>query len=234
MDAVTSNQPVNSATAAANAAVAAAQAADTAAADGNEASNALTADFETFLKLLTTQMENQDPQEPIDSTQFVSQLASFSAVEQQIATNTKLDDLIGTMTANAAGEMASWVGSEVKSKAATEFSGAPIDIFYELPADSAQGQISIKSEDGATVAQLTVEPGSVKTTWDGKGSDGLTAANGTYSFEATGFDRTAKSLGSGPAETFSRVSEVRLDEGDLTLVFADGTTLPSKDVVAVR
>ncbi len=48
-------------------------------------------DFQTFLKLLTAQMRNQDPLEPLDATQFVAQLASFSSVEQQIETNAKLD-----------------------------------------------------------------------------------------------------------------------------------------------
>ncbi|MHC5307648.1 flagellar hook assembly protein FlgD [Bartonella sp. LJL80] len=52
------------------------------------------ADYETFVKLLVAQMKNQDPTEPMDSTQFVSQLASFSAVEQAIQTNSKLDSIL--------------------------------------------------------------------------------------------------------------------------------------------
>ena len=50
-------------------------------------------DFQTFLKLLTAQMRHQDPLEPLDSTQFVAQLAAFSSVEQQIETNTKLETI---------------------------------------------------------------------------------------------------------------------------------------------
>ena len=52
-----------------------------------------TADYNTFIKLLIAQMKNQDPTKPMDSTEFVSQLASFSAVEQQTQTNTKLDTM---------------------------------------------------------------------------------------------------------------------------------------------
>ena len=63
--------------------------APTAATDQSAAAAA--ADFETFLSLLTTQLRNQDPLKPLDSTEFVAQLASFSAVEQQINTNAKLD-----------------------------------------------------------------------------------------------------------------------------------------------
>jgi len=51
-------------------------------------------DYESFLKLLVAEMKNQDPTEPMDSTQYIAQLASFSSVEQGIQTNTKLDDLI--------------------------------------------------------------------------------------------------------------------------------------------
>ena len=59
-----------------------------------------TTDFETFLTLLTTQMRNQDPLNPMESTQFVEQLATFTSVEQQIETNTKLDNLTAALTAN--------------------------------------------------------------------------------------------------------------------------------------
>lgn len=53
-----------------------------------------TADYQTFIKLLVAQMKSQDPTEPVDATQYVSQLASFSAVEQALQTNTKLDELL--------------------------------------------------------------------------------------------------------------------------------------------
>ena len=233
MDTVTTTPTPNSTAAAAQVAAANAAQAETRTETTETAANALTGDFETFLQLLTTQMQNQDPQDPLDSTQFVSQLASFSAVEQQIATNTKLDALIGAMNANAAGQMASWVGTEVQSTAATAFSGDPIDVYYALPEGSANGQILVKSQGGAQIAALPVEAGSTRITWDGKGSDGLTAADGTYTFEFEGFDRS-QSIGKGPAETFSPVSEVRLVDDALTLVFDDGTRLAADAVKAVR
>ena len=61
-----------------------------------------TLDYDSFLKLLTAQMQYQDPTNPTDATEFVSQLASFSSVEQGIKTNTKLDSLITSMALNQA------------------------------------------------------------------------------------------------------------------------------------
>jgi flagellar basal-body rod modification protein FlgD len=65
-------------------------------------SNTSTLDYDSFLKLLTAQMKYQDPTEPTDATQFVSQLASFSSVEQGIKSNTKLDSLITSLALNQA------------------------------------------------------------------------------------------------------------------------------------
>ena len=231
MDAAASTTPTAASASAAQQPVASAS--DTAAAATEGTSNALSSDFETFLKLLTAQMKNQDPQEPLDSTQFVSQLASFSAVEQQISTNQKLDDLIGAMNANAAGQMSSWIGATVQSPAAAEFSGEPIEVHYKVPADATYGRVIVTSEGGKEIATLPVEVGSTSIIWDGKGSDKVTAANGNYTFEIEGFDAT-KSVGKAPAETFSTVSEVRLLDGSLKLVFPDGTQLDSNEVVALR
>ena len=64
--------------------------------------SASTLDYNSFLKLLTAQMKYQDPTKPTDATQFVSQLASFSSVEQGIKQNTKLDSLITSLALNQA------------------------------------------------------------------------------------------------------------------------------------
>lgn len=71
-----------------------------------------TVDYNSFLKLLVTQMQNQDPTQPMDPTQYVSQLATFSNVEQAVQINSKLETLIGqTSLTQAAG----WVGRTVSN-----------------------------------------------------------------------------------------------------------------------
>ncbi|GAB1582955.1 flagellar hook assembly protein FlgD [Phyllobacterium phragmitis] len=68
----------------------------------NTAAAAATADYQSFLKLLVAQMKNQDPTQPMDSTQYVSQLATFSNVEQAVQMNSKLDQLLGSFSLSQA------------------------------------------------------------------------------------------------------------------------------------
>src|SRR6195256_985265 len=86
---------------------------DPTATDANSAQQTLAGNFNTFLTLLTSQLKNQDPLSPMDTTQFTQQLVQFSAVEQQINGNKKLDQLIGLQsTANAYGAVG-FVGTQV-------------------------------------------------------------------------------------------------------------------------
>ena len=71
-----------------------------------------TLDYDAFLKLLVTQMENQDPTEPMDSTEYMAQLASFSNVEQAIRTNDKLDEVLAAV---AVGQANGLMGQRVAS-----------------------------------------------------------------------------------------------------------------------
>jgi len=70
-------------------------------------------DYETFIKLLVTQMKNQDPTEPVDATQYVSQLASFSSVEQAIQTNAKLESLLTNQIMSQAGQ---YIGKQLSTE----------------------------------------------------------------------------------------------------------------------
>ncbi len=78
----------------------------------NDGGSRSTLDYDAFLKLLVTQMKNQDPTEPMDGTQYMAQLASFSNVEQAIRTNDKLDEVL---TAVAVGQANGMMGRQVVS-----------------------------------------------------------------------------------------------------------------------
>ena len=92
------------------------------------AATAVTGDFATFLTLLTTQMRNQDPLKPMDSTEFVAQLASFSAVEQQIRANDRLDGILEVLSGGSPAGLAEWIGRDVRVAAKADFTGEPIEV----------------------------------------------------------------------------------------------------------
>lgn len=196
-------------------------------------SSALTTDFETFLRLLTTQLENQDPLNPLDSTEFVAQLANFSAVEQQVNTNTKLDGLIDAVSSNNAALLGQWVGTEVRSTAATDFDGTPVDVFYQIPAQATHAEMVVKNDQGLEVARFPVPRNSQEIAWDGVDGSGQILPLGSYGFTLESYEDTV-SLGQLPSETFSRVNEARLEDNAIVLVFNDGTQLGQGEVKAVR
>ena len=104
-----------------------------AAASAPRKSAAISSDFETFLKMLTVQMQNQDPLNPIDSTDYAVQLATFSGVEQQVRTNQILSDLSELLGGSGLGQAAQWIGKDVLAVTPASFAGDPLTI--EIPAE---------------------------------------------------------------------------------------------------
>src|SRR6476660_212603 len=79
--------------------------------------NAATVDYQSFLKLLVAQMRNQDPTAPMESTEYVAQLATFSQVEQQVQMNAKLDEIL---QASALSQASGLIGREVVDHTGTK------------------------------------------------------------------------------------------------------------------
>lgn len=196
-------------------------------------SSVLASDFETFLRLLTTQLQNQDPSKPLDSTEFVAQLASFSAVEQQINTNTKLDQLINQVNSSTASDLSKWIGAEVKSDAPARFEGEPIDVFYTVPQSASSVQLVVLNGNGSEVDRRTVDLASKEFTWDGIDSSLNKLPDGDYRFKIEGFEN-AQSMGLQAAQSFSVVKETRQTGGAIELMFSDGSKIAATDVTAVR
>ena len=91
-------------------------------------SRAINSDFDTFLKMLTAQMRNQDPLNPVESADFAVQLATFSSVEQQVQTNELLSDLGAQMTTLGMGQLSGWIGLEAEARAPARFTGDPVSL----------------------------------------------------------------------------------------------------------
>lgn len=153
----------------------------------SEAANSrtrLSDNYDTFLVLLTAQLQNQDPLAPMDSTQFTQQLVQFSQVEQQIRTNEQLEGLAGQYNAAAAGAALSYLGKDaIISANQTYLAGGGANWAYRLPEAATEMTVSVKDMQGRTVYSSTTEArgaGEHLFTWNGTKSDGSTAADGVY------------------------------------------------------
>ena len=109
------------------------QAAAALALPSSENSAVMSSDFETFIKMLTTQAKYQDPLEPIDSSAYAAQLAQFSMVEQQVQSNELLTALTEQLGGSNMAGMANWIGMEARTTAPAYFDGAPITVAPSTP-----------------------------------------------------------------------------------------------------
>ena len=192
------------------------------------------ADFESFLQLLTAQMRNQDPLSPIDSTQFVEQLASFSSVEQQIQTNSLLEDMVAGMTASDLSNASQWVGRTVETSSPTsQFAGAPLS--YRVPdgVDATPLEAIVYSAGGDITRRIGLEPGQIEFSWDGTNGNGEPAAHGEYIVEIN-FTRNGQIVEQRSPNALFDVSQARILDGEARLVLANGSIISPQDIRAVH
>ncbi len=143
----------------------------------------LTGNLDSFLTLLTTQLKNQDPLDPLDTEKFTSQLVQFASVEQSIQTNTHLETLIGLQAAADREGALAMIGRTVLVEAdKAPLGGAGAEWSYDLPQGAASVRLLIVNEKGQPVAQFAGDPGAGAHPfkWDGRLGDGGTAPTGVY------------------------------------------------------
>lgn len=200
---------------------------------GGTGKTALNSDFETFLKMLTVQAQNQDPLNPIDSTEYAAQLAAFSSVEQQVLTNDLLSGLDNRFGNLGMAQMAHWVGMEARVRAPAEFSGTPIEVIpkFENQADAAT--LVVRNSEGVIVQRLAVDPAAEALSWSGQDNNGQDLPQGLYSFAIESF-AAGELLKSNPAQVYTRIEEIQNVGGAVSLVLAGGTKIDTSEVSALR
>ena len=196
------------------------------------------ADFNSFLQLLTAQVRNQDPLSPLDSTQFVEQLASFSGVEQQIATNSRLDSLLeqfiatnsptgGPSLAAAADLIDQYV---VTPATAQSFNGNPIQ--FSVPPGTVNGQAEIIDASGTAVATIDIpENGIIR--WDGRTANGVSAPEGQYALNLVRTNADGANEVVGRGLVLSRVTQIRLDGDETVLVTSNNEALEADAIQGI-
>ena len=162
----------------------------TAGAVGSNASQQLAGNFDTFLQLLTTQLQNQNPLDPLDTNQFTQQLVEFAGVEQQINMNTNLQTLISMQQTSEATSALQLVGSTVTvgGQAATLSNATGSSAIWNLTAASpATANLTITNSSGQTAftGTMALNAGSQSFSWNGMGNNGQTWPDGTYTLTVT-------------------------------------------------
>ena len=193
--------------------------------------------FNQFLTLLTTQLKNQDPLSPEDSTQFTSQLVQFSQVEQQINTNTKLDTLISNSQSNQLLQAASFLGKSVEvSGNQVNFDGTnPVEFGYTVNGTFASGSFTVTDSNGNVVrnAPITLQTGHNVLSWDGTDSTGKTVAAGKYTIQLNALDSTGKPVDI-TQSTIGTVSDVSMQNNQTMITVDGGTPMPLSNIMSVR
>jgi flagellar basal-body rod modification protein FlgD len=165
-------------------------AASTAAAANSSATQQIAGNFDTFLQLLTTQLQNQNPLDPLDTNQFTEQLVEFASVEQQINENTNLQTLISMQQTNEATSALQLVGATVTvagSSAALSNATSSAATWNLTTTTPATATVTVKSAAGTTAysGTMSLNAGTQSFTWNGQGSNGQTWPDGTYTLSVT-------------------------------------------------
>jgi flagellar basal-body rod modification protein FlgD len=164
---------------------------------GSNTGATLAGNFQTFLQLLTTQLQNQNPLDPLDTNQFTQQLVEFASVEQQLKTNDQLTTLVSLQQTTQATQALGFVGKTavVDGKTAA-LSNSQAGWELNIPTASTVN-VSIANSSGQTVftGSYSANAGNNQPfNWDGKGNDGTQWPDGQYTLTATAADSSGNAV----------------------------------------
>lgn len=183
-------------------------------------------DKDAFLKLMIAQLQNQNPLEPMDGTEYAAQLAQFSSLEQLTnlneTMNTSIDaDYYLTQSINNT-LTATLIGNDVKLASPTlnNIGQDDIEFGYQLPADASSVTIEIYNENGAlvrTISEADTSSGDHKLSWDFSDNNGKKLPEGSYTFEIEATDTQGEDM---VVETYGigRIDGVKFGEDGTTLI----------------
>ena len=203
----------------------------------NTASQNLSADMNTFLTLLTTQLKYKDPLDPMDTAEFTNQLVQYSSVEQAIQTNEKLDSLLSMNIANLGAQAVSYIGKVAQVLGnVMPLEGGKAKATYTLDKNVVSTTIVVKDMNGNIVysEQGKVTSGTHEFTWDGKDSNGNQLEDGAYKIEVSTKVASGETAASVVTTVFGRVTGVASDSSGVYVGLGDAVTAGLGDILTVR
>ncbi len=202
---------------------------------GSSSSGSLSTDYNSFLTLLTTQLQNQDPLSPLDTSQYVQELVSLNQVEQQITTNSNLGTLIQQQSADQTMQASSLVGKTIQYSSSTAaLSGGQATYNYTLPSTAASAILSVADANGNIVYSTTgdTSAGQHSFTWNGQTSAGQQESDGgDYSLQvvATNSKNSAITATVSSGGTVTAVT----DTNNQAMFNVSGYSVPVGDLISV-
>jgi flagellar basal-body rod modification protein FlgD len=195
--------------------------------DKGQPQSGASVDFQSFLRLLTAQLRNQDPLSPLDSTQFVAQLASFSTVEQLVSANARLEEIGGSLRRDEGiSDHTHWIGrtAEIPGLPA-RFEGIPIRMHVEPSQGADRTEVLARRADGTELSRTLIESGGGVFDWNPVGvrPGELLTFTAIHTFDDG-------SIESASVATFSEITGVRSTTGGVELLLANGFTAPAVNV----
>ncbi len=199
------------------------------------AASSLADTFDTFLALLTTQLKNQDPLDPMKSSEFTSQLVEFAGVEQSINANKKLDQLVQLQVSNQLNSAVAFIGKTVEVISdLLLLKDGEAKISYGLDRNAAKTIISIVDQNGRVVRTVQGETsaGRHEFEWDGRDANGVQMTDDVYSFSVIATDGDEETIDT-IAASFGIVTGVEVVENAPRLNIGE-LGVPFDAVFAVR
>lgn len=196
-------------------------------------------DKDSFLKLLSHQLQNQDPMQPMDQKKFAADLAQFSQLEQLANLNTKMD----TMGNNAPVENkffgASFLGKEVLTEGTSvdyQGDGSWVNIPFNLGENAKEVRVRLFDSQNQMVAEIKREglgKGNHQLTWDGEMNDGTPALKDRYRMEVVGINESGEPF-RGATQVTGKVGGVSFEGNETVLTLEDGRRVFLRDVTSFK
>ena len=161
----------------------------------NSTATGIADNFQSFLTLLTTQLQNQNPLDPLDTNQFTQQLVQFAQVEQQLKSNSQLESLVKIEQSAQSTQALVFVGQTVAVDGSTAHFDGNATWNFSAPQNSS-ATITITNSAGQTAytGSFAIGSGNSSFVWDGKGNDGTKWPVGDYKMTVTAKDSNGKDV----------------------------------------